>query len=298
MRFPPILALTLILIPPSMANPTNTLTEDKVVRTASVGADRDATWAAWTQADELKKWFGRDALVELHPGGAYEIYFLMDQPSGLRGGEGNKIQALLPNRMLAFTWNAPPSFGPMREVRTHVVLEFADHDSGGTTVTLTHYGWPAGEDWVKVREYFEKAWATVMANLEKHLGTAVGANPANDRKIDYVEFGAVDLAKAKAFYSSVFGWKFTDYGPDYTSFSDGRLSGGFHKNDQPSSVNPLIILYAFDLEATEARIVAAGGTINPEWQVFPGGRRFHFKDPNGNELAVWTDRTPDGTKIE
>jgi len=231
------------------------------------------------------------------PGGRYEIYFLIDQPAGLRGGEGNTVQALLPGRMLAFTWNAPPSFGPLRDVRTHVVLEFTDRPGGGTAVTLTHYGWRAGEDWAKVREYFENAWSFVMKNLEEHLGAAPAVVTSNDRKIDYVEFAVADMKKAKAFYSSVFGWKFTDYGPEYSSFEDGRITGGFFRGDKPSSANPLIVLYGFDLEATEARITGAGGTIIARHD-FPGGRRFHFTDTNGLELSVWTDRRPDGSRIE
>ncbi|HEY5551947.1 MAG TPA: SRPBCC domain-containing protein [Opitutaceae bacterium] len=280
-----------------MTAETNPFTDEKIVRTANVAADRDTAWAAWTRADELKKWFGKDALVDPVPGGPYEIYFLMDSPAGSRGGEGNKVQAVLPGRMLAFTWNAPPQFGPLREVRTHVVLEFTDHHSGGTTVTLTHYGWRAGEDWAKVREYFERAWTSVMANLEKHLDTAAGANPANDRKIDYVEFVVPDIAKAKAFYSAVFGWQFTDYGPDYCDFRDGRITGGFARGELPAARGALVVTYASNLEATEARITAAGGTIIARHD-FPGGRRLHFTDTNGLELAVWTDRKPDGSRIE
>ncbi|HUG12106.1 MAG TPA: SRPBCC domain-containing protein [Opitutaceae bacterium] len=291
----PALLLTTAL--PAMTAEPTPLTDATIVRAANVAADRDATWAAWTRADELKKWFGRDALVDPTLGGPYEIYFLIDEPFGQRGGEGNKVQAVLPGRMLAFTWNAPPSFGPLRDVRTHVVLEFADHHSGGTTVTLTHYGWPAGDDWAKVREYFEGAWTRVMAKLEKHLGVATGANPANDRKIDYVEFVVPDIAKAKAFYSAVFGWRFTDYGPDYCDFRDGRITGGFAKGELPAARGALVVTYASDLEATEERITGAGGAVISRHD-FPGGRRLHFKDTNGLELAAWTDRKSDGSRIE
>jgi predicted enzyme related to lactoylglutathione lyase len=112
---------------------------------------------------------------------------------------------------------------------------------------------------------------------------------ANDRRIDYIEFHSNDLAKTKAFYTEVFGWKFTDYGPDYTSFDDGRLTGGFWKEGSASG-GPLVILYAVDLAATEARIRAAGGAIVKPAFAFPGGRRFHFTDPSGNMLAVWSDK--------
>ncbi len=112
----------------------------------------------------------------------------------------------------------------------------------------------------------------------------------HDLRIDYVEFPATNLAQTKQFYSSVFGWSFEDYGPDYSSFRDGRLTGGFHKATKVSRTGPLIVIYATDLAAIEAKIAAAGGKIVRKTFEFPGGRRFHFTDPSGNELAVWTDR--------
>lgn len=120
----------------------------------------------------------------------------------------------------------------------------------------------------------------------------------HDRRMDYIEFVAPDLEAAKKFYGEVFGWKFTDYGPDYTSFGDGRLAGGFRKGEKAAATNPLVVVFARDLEAAEARVKASGGKITTATHTFPGGRRFHFSDPNGLELAVWTDRTTDGKKID
>lgn len=117
--------------------------------------------------------------------------------------------------------------------------------------------------------------------------------PTN-RQIDYLEFPAADLERAKSFYSEVFGWRFEDYGPDYCAFNDGRLDGGFYRASLRSTVadgSALVILYAEDLPGTRQRVIDAGGTIVREIFSFPGGRRFHFADPNGNELAVWSDRT-------
>jgi hypothetical protein len=111
-----------------------------------------------------------------------------------------------------------------------------------------------------------------------------------DLRIDYVEFPAIDIAATKQFYSEVFGWRFEDYGPDYTSFEDGRLRGGFAKASEVKGGGPLVVIYAAALEATEAAVKEAGGKIVKEIFSFPGGRRFHFADPNGNELAVWSDR--------
>jgi predicted enzyme related to lactoylglutathione lyase len=115
------------------------------------------------------------------------------------------------------------------------------------------------------------------------------SNATHNRRIDYIEFPAVDIAKTKAFYQAVFGWKFTDYGPDYTSFEDGRLSGGFAKSEKPSPGGALIVIYATDLAAIEAAVESAGGVVVKPPFSFPGGRRFHFTDPSGNELAVWSE---------
>ena len=111
-----------------------------------------------------------------------------------------------------------------------------------------------------------------------------------DRRIDYIEFRAVDLPATKAFFAGVFGWEFTDYGAEYTSFDDGRLSGGFTTSEPVIVGGVLVVLYAVDLEAVELRIVASGGVVTKPTYSFPGGRRLHFRDPNGNELAVWSDQ--------
>lgn len=111
----------------------------------------------------------------------------------------------------------------------------------------------------------------------------------NDRRIDYIEFNVGDIARSKDFYGRAFGWTFTDYGPEYCEFADGRLTGGFTTGDAVrSDGGPLVILYADDLEATQARLEAAGATIAKPIFTFPGGRRFHFQDPDGYELAVWS----------
>ena len=115
-------------------------------------------------------------------------------------------------------------------------------------------------------------------------------NKANNGRIDYIEFSATDVAKTKAFYERVFGWKFTDYGPDYTSFEDGRLAGGFSKEGKAVRGGPLVVLYASDLATTEKKVREAGGVITKDAFPFPGGRRFHFADPSGNELAVWSEK--------
>lgn len=109
----------------------------------------------------------------------------------------------------------------------------------------------------------------------------------SNNHIDYVEFSAQDLSVAKTFYAQAFGWTFEDWGPDYTAFSGAGVEGGFRGGEAPKDGGALVILYASDLEDTERRVVAAGGMIT-ERHEFPGGRRFHFRDPAGNVLGVWT----------
>lgn len=114
-------------------------------------------------------------------------------------------------------------------------------------------------------------------------------------QINYIEFPATDIEASKRFYGDAFGWKFQDYGPDYTSFHDGNLAGGFNTGadasgfGQPRTRGTLVVIYAAALEDTYAKVQAAGGKIVKEIFGFPGGRRFHFADPNGNELAVWSE---------
>ena len=113
----------------------------------------------------------------------------------------------------------------------------------------------------------------------------------HDLKIDYVELPARDLDAVRAFYGSVFGWTFEAYGDDYLAFSDGRTDGGFYRSDARSaqaSGAALVVFYADDLDAVRGAVEVAGGRIVTAPFEFPGGRRFHFADPAGNELAVWS----------
>jgi uncharacterized protein len=109
-----------------------------------------------------------------------------------------------------------------------------------------------------------------------------------DGYLDYIELPAPDIPASKQFYGAVFGWSFMDYGPDYAEFHSGDQVGGFNAGRKVAAEGgPLVVLYAADLGAMEAKVRAGGAEIT-ERQEFTGGRRFHFRDPNGNEIAVWT----------
>ena len=109
-----------------------------------------------------------------------------------------------------------------------------------------------------------------------------------NEQIQYVEFLSRDISKIKAFYSTRFGWKFTDYGPEYSAFEGTCVDGGFTLGE-PSKGSVLVILYSDDLESSKEKVEKAGGQISKDIFTFPGGRRFHFEDVDGNELAVWSD---------
>ena len=109
-----------------------------------------------------------------------------------------------------------------------------------------------------------------------------------DGKLDYLELPAADLPETKAFYSQAFGWTFIDYGPAYAAFDQG-LDGGFDADPADRTAAPLPVLYAHDLQAMLSRVEAAGGQIVKPIYAFPGGRRFHFVDPSGTEMAVWSE---------
>ncbi|HEY9136524.1 MAG TPA: VOC family protein [Pseudomonadales bacterium] len=113
-------------------------------------------------------------------------------------------------------------------------------------------------------------------------------------KINYVEFPAKNIEATKAFFSAVFAWTFVDYGSGYTAFSNEGINGGFFASDLTVSTengSALIVFYSKDLEKTQAKVKDAGGSIIKPVFSFPGGQRFHFTDPNGNEYAVWSDAT-------
>ena len=105
-------------------------------------------------------------------------------------------------------------------------------------------------------------------------------------QVQYIEFLSRDLTRAKNFYTSCFGWKFTDYGPEYTAFEGAYVDGGFTIGE-PVNGTVLVILYSDDIESSKEKVIATGGTIVKDIFSFPGGKRFHFTDMDGYELAVW-----------
>lgn len=143
--------------------------------------------------------------------------------------------------------------------------------------------------------WFQSPFTLPKSFVHDFLGdTLVPSQNEIHHEINYIELSATDVAEAKRFYSAAFEWQFNDYAPGYVGIRRKESSGecgGICQAEQVARGGPLVILYSVDLEASLASVQAAGGTITQEIISFPGGRRFHFLDPSGNELAVWSDKT-------
>jgi uncharacterized protein YndB with AHSA1/START domain len=119
-------------------------------------------WLAWTTEAGVRTFFAPQCRIDLRPGGAYEMFFDSEAEPGQRGGEGMIVLAVQPERMLSFTWNAPPHLPHVRGEMTHVVVRMVEAESGGTIVTLRHDGWGTGGEWDAAHEYFQRAWIEVV----------------------------------------------------------------------------------------------------------------------------------------
>lgn len=108
-----------------------------------------------------------------------------------------------------------------------------------------------------------------------------------EKRIDYIEISVTDPAKARQFFSELYGWKFESWGDDYISFNDGRLKGGFSRNESPGT-GILLVFFSENLERDVVQVKKLGATISKDIFDFPGGRRFHFVDPAGTEYAIWS----------
>lgn len=143
---------------------------DKVIhKEVIVPGNLDQVWNIWTTGEGLQSFFSPNSEVDLRIGGKFEIFFLNDAPYGDRGSEDCLILSYLPRKMLSFEWNAPPSLGEYRYIKTHVVILFSEPEPGKVKVDFSHYGWGEGEKWQEVYDYFDRAWGYVLGNFEKRM---------------------------------------------------------------------------------------------------------------------------------
>lgn len=145
------------------------ITNKIISKSIKINCPLDIAWWKWTTHEGLITFFGADNKIELKINGAFEIYFLINNPDGEKGSEGCKILSFLPNKMLSFSWNAPPKFPEIRNnsYQTWVVVTFNEIGKDITELTLSHTGWPEGNDWEEVYNYFYKAWDNVLQELAK-----------------------------------------------------------------------------------------------------------------------------------
>lgn len=134
----------------------------KEVEIAAPSAD---VWKAWTTEEGVKSFFAPGANIDLTLGGHYEIFFSPDQPYGFRGADHSKVHDIVPGELLAFTWNAPSDFGVLRNLHTLVFVRLEEPEPGRTRVTLNHIGFGESPQWLKLHEYFSKAWGVILVRL-------------------------------------------------------------------------------------------------------------------------------------
>ena len=155
-------------VPAAVANAQPLPPDIVVVKT--IDAPVADVWRAWTTAAGIESFFApKAAKVEPVPGGAFELWFGVDNPEGSRGSEGCRVHSVKPMAQFVFEWNAPPTIPAIRPLRTLVYLDFKPLPDNRTEVTLRNFGYGVGEDWDKAKAYFTRAWPAVMANLEKRF---------------------------------------------------------------------------------------------------------------------------------
>ncbi|MCP4684446.1 MAG: SRPBCC domain-containing protein [bacterium] len=137
----------------------------------TVNASADDVWKLWTTSEGMKAFLVEEAHIDLEPGGPYEVYFDKTAPEGSRGSEGCRILSYLPNEMLSFSWNAPPTIPALRQLGpcTWVVVRFISQGDKKTQVKITHLGIMEGSEWDKYLEYFTNAWPMVLKACKKHF---------------------------------------------------------------------------------------------------------------------------------
>lgn len=147
----------------------DSITDRMVRKEITVKGTREKAWQLWSTTDGLRSWFTPNSTIELKVGGRFEILFSMEAPEGMRGSEGCRVLSFLPNEMLSFEWNAPPTLGEMRNLHHFVVVQFDQVAADSVRVRLSEYGFGSGEGWDQVYQYFDRAWGMVMSEFEKRM---------------------------------------------------------------------------------------------------------------------------------
>jgi len=160
---------TLLLLSLFLITSVSSASERTIVATTEVNAPVSEVWKTWTTSEGIASFFAPESKVDPRPNGAFEMYFNPAAPEGERGGEGNQFMALDPEKMLSFTWNAPPHLPSVRNQRTWVTVHYEKIGDNRTRVKLTNGGFGEGGEWDKSFEYFSRAWPNVMKSLKERF---------------------------------------------------------------------------------------------------------------------------------
>jgi len=295
------LILILVLTNQTFGQTKMEVTHKQIVKTKTINQPLDTVWWRWTTHEGLKTFFGSDNKIELMPNGAFEIYFLLDNPAGLRGSEGCKVLSFLPQRYFSFSWNAPPQFEEVRksDYKTWIVVEFNAISDNQTQITLTHLGWPDDERWMPVFDYFSKAWDVALNNLSKNVQNEATSNPLYKKVtgIGGVFFKCKDPEKMKEWYKTHLGLNTDQYGASF----EWRQSADFTKKGitqwspfpettkyfEPSTRDFMINYRVENLERLVEQLKKEGVTIVDKIESYDYGKFVHILDVEGNNVELW-----------
>ena len=143
--------------------------ERRIVKEVVVKAAPDAVFKAWSTSEGIATFFAPEARVEARPDGPFEVFINPYGAPGMKGADNMRVLGVQENRMISFTWNAPPHLPQARAQRTFVTVRMLPEGATDTRVRLTHVGWGDGGEWDQAYAYFDRAWSNVMANLQKRF---------------------------------------------------------------------------------------------------------------------------------
>ncbi|HAQ62186.1 TPA: hypothetical protein DCR49_09380 [Candidatus Delongbacteria bacterium] len=289
----------------------NEINSKMIKKTKVVNGLVSEVWKKWTTHEGLKTFFGADNNIELKLGGAFEIYFIEKNSYGLKGSEGCKILSFLPEKMLSFSWSAPPQFPDIRnhEHKTWVVVNFRIMPNTSTEVEINHLGWLDGEEWDKVYDYFDKAWDTVLDWLDKSCGKS--EEPENLIKkvagIGGIFFKSSDPVKLKEWYHKHLGLNTDDYGTNFESRDADQPSKKTYlqwspftdktKYFEPSDKQFMINYRVENLVSLVEEFKKDGVTIVDETETYEYGKFIHIMDIDGNKIELWEPVVEEYEKI-
>lgn len=289
----------------------NIITDKMIKKTKIVTGLASDIWAKWTTHEGLKTFFGADNKIELAIGGPFEIYFIEKNPYGLKGSEGCKIISFLPERMLSFTWSAPPQYPEIRnhEYKTWVVVNFRIMPNSRTEVELVHLGWPDGEEWNKVYDYFDKAWESVLESLYESCGKI--EEPEGKAKkvngIGGIFFKSSDPVKLKEWYHKHLGLQTDEYGTNFESRDSDDSSKKTYlqwspfadktKYFEPSEKQFMINYRVEDLVRLVEELKKDGVQVLDQIEVYEYGKFVHIMDCENNKIELWEPVVEEYEKI-